>query len=112
MTAATLVSKQVNLPQKTSAVGMNSNLNVGDGNGASEDFQPNSGSVKGLGDQIQPVPDIRPEMVERAKKLIQTPGYPSSIVTRQVAELIARSLHTAVDGPETKAADGKVAPGL
>lgn len=41
----------------------------------------------------QPWNEVRTEMVERARKLVQDVNYPPAEVMRQVADLLAQNLH-------------------
>jgi hypothetical protein len=43
---------------------------------------------------LKAAPEVRADQVERAKTLIQDPGYPSAKVVEQVAEVLARRIRS------------------
>ena len=43
---------------------------------------------------LKSTPDVRAELVARAKLLIQDPGYPSDKVVNQVAGVLAKRIHS------------------
>ena len=47
---------------------------------------------KALESKLDTVSEIRPEVVERAKGLVQTPGYPPAEVINRIAVLLASEL--------------------
>jgi hypothetical protein len=85
---------------------INSNMKVGAVNGvatarrssaasgASEAADPFANSTA-LDGALKSVPDVRPEAVERAKQLINDPGYPSAGTIKTLSNFLADKLTSA-----------------
>jgi hypothetical protein len=88
---ATLVSKQVNLPQKTVLMETNTNADAGDARsakGSEADFVLRFRSaLKCVRDS-----EASAERIRRARLLVAQKGYPSEEICRKVAGLLARHL--------------------
>jgi hypothetical protein len=59
-----------------------------------------SQSSEGLDGRLNPLPEVRPEVVERARKLLADPTYPPLPTVHQIARLLASNLAITQEGEE------------